>query len=172
MAQGDMIGNTLSVKCSISYDNFKIRNSLFDLLSLSSCMILKILGTNYEKMESKFIKNDDGKISYGMLNFIYDNSIGFIEIGNNLELDNSLIITGDQATISVKDDWWNTGYFELKRQDAKHIKRYSFNFEGNGFRYLLQELLIMIRDNRYECTRLFPIESLGIIDILEKIKKD
>jgi len=171
MTQGDMRGNTIRVKCAISYDNFSTRNSFADLVSLSSCMIMKILGADYKKFEHNFVRNEAGEINYGTINFSYEDAVGFIEIGNGIELENRLVITGDQATITVKDDWWNTGYFELKRQDAKHVKRYSFNFEGNGFRYLLQELLIMIRDNRYECTRLFPSESLGIIDVLEKIKK-
>ena len=47
----------------------------------------------------------------------------------------------------------------------------SFNFEGNGFRYLLQELMIMIRDKRTECTRLFYDESVKIIEILETINQ-
>ena len=46
-----------------------------------------------------------------------------------------------------------------------------FNFEGNGFRYLLQELMIMIRDKRIECTRLFYDESVKIIEILEMINQ-
>ena len=50
-------------------------------------------------------------------------------------------------------------------------ERYSFNFEGNGFRYLLQELMIMIRDKRTECTRLFYDESVRIIEILETINR-
>ena len=33
------------------------------------------------------------------------------------------------------------------------------------FRYLLQELMIMIRDKRTECTRLFYDESVKIVEI-------
>ena len=46
-----------------------------------------------------------------------------------------------------------------------------FNFEGNGLRYLLQELLIMISDERTECTRLFNEESETLADILEIINQ-
>ena len=51
------------------------------------------------------------------------------------------------------------------------LKRYCFNFEGNGLRYLLQELLIMISDERTECTRLFNEESETLADILEIINQ-
>ncbi|MEG0830404.1 MAG: adenylyltransferase/cytidyltransferase family protein [Anaerovoracaceae bacterium] len=169
MAQGDMIGNTISVKCSISYDNFEHKNGFNDMLTLSTAMIMKILGTNYKKFDYTMIDNEKGRLNYGVLNFKYDNAVGIVEIGNEVELDNHLVVIGDAATITVKDDWWDTGYFELMAKDAKHPKKYSFNFEGSGFRYILQELLIMMRDNRSECTRLFTEESLGIVKVLEKL---
>lgn len=172
MAEGDIIGNTLSVKCAISHDNFEHKNSFMDMLTLSSAMIMKILGVNYKEFEQKLMLNDKGKVNYSFITFKYDNSIGTIEIGNEIELDNSLVIIGDKGTITVKDNWWNTGYFELKSEGEKHVKKYSFNFEGNGFRYILQELLIMLRDKRSECTRLFPEESVGIISVVENILKD
>lgn len=169
MAEGDIIGNTISVKCAISHDNFEHKNSFIDMLTLSSAMIMKILGVNYKSFDQNLIKNENGDINYSFLTFKYDNAIGTIEIGNEIELDNHMVIIGDKGTITVKDNWWNTGYFELKTEGEKHVKKYSFNFEGSGFRYILQELLIMLRDKRNECTRLFPEESLGIIGVVEQI---
>ena len=51
------------------------------------------------------------------------------------------------------------------------MKRYSFNFEGNGLRYLLQELVIMIRDRRTECTRFFYEESETLAELLKIINQ-
>ena len=171
MAEGDIIGNTLSVKCAVSHDNFEHKNSFMDMLTLSAAMIMKILGISYQEFEQKHVLNEDGKTQYSFITFKYDKAIGTIEIGSEVELDNYLVIIGDKGTITVKDNWWNTGYFELKTKGEKHIKKYSFNFEGSGFRYILQELMIMLRDKRSECTRLFPEESIGIIDTVEKVIK-
>ncbi len=71
----------------------------------------------------------------------------------------SLRSSEPEAALPVPNDWWNTGYFEAKVEGQEFLKRYSFNFEGNGLRYLLQELMIMIRDRRTECTRFFYEES-------------
>ena len=79
--------------------------------------------------------------------------------------------SGSNGRVTIPNDWWNTGYFEANISGKEFLKRYSFNFEGNGFRYLLQELMIMIRDKRTECTRLFYDESVRIIEILETINR-
>ena len=78
-------------------------------------------------------------------------------------------IIGENGSISIPDYWWNTGYFETKLKDSPTPKRYSFNFDGNGFRYLLQELMIMKKDHRYECTRIFNEESLKILDMINLV---
>ena len=56
-----------------------------------------------------------------------------------------------------------------KVEGQEFLKRYSFNFEGNGLRYLLQELMIMIRDRRTECTRFFYEESETLAELLKII---
>ena len=137
------------------------------MTTLSSSIIIKMLGTDYNRINTKLVNDSEGKPSYANIIIDYKNAIGLIEIGNTISLTNSLVIVGTKGTITVADDWWDTGYFELKMDGDKRIKKYSFNFEGSGFRYIMQELLIMMRDNRSECTRIFPYESLGIIRILE-----
>ena len=79
------------------------------------------------------------------------------------------VIIGTRGRITVPNDWWNTGYFEAKVEGQEFLKRYSFNFEGNGLRYLLQELMIMIRDRRTECTRFFYEESETLAELLKII---
>ena len=172
MTQGDVIGNTLSVKCSISAENLAYKNSMLDMTTLAISVIVKLLGVDYESIHQKNINAKDGSTKYITLDFEYKNSFGFIEIGEGIELENQLTIIGDKATIVVKDDWWNTGYFELKHCGERHVKKSSFNFEGTGFRYTLQELLVMLNDKRSECTRLFAYESLAVVKALNSIKLD
>ena len=86
-------------------------------------------------------------------------------------MEDEFVVIGTKGRVTIPNDWWNTGYFEANISGKEFLKRYSFNFEGNGFRYLLQELMIMIRDKRTECTRLFYDESVKIIEILETINR-
>lgn len=170
MVQGDIVGTVRSVKCSMSADSFKNKVEYDDMETLGVTMIVKLLGTEFDNMIKTKAVNEDGSIKYANLFFTKGNSVGNIEIGMDIEFEDEMVIVGDNATVIVKDDWWNTGYFEVKEYSEKFIKKYSYNFEGTGFRYILQELLIMLRDNRSECTRLFPEESMAIVDIIKKLQ--
>lgn len=169
MVQGDIVGTVRSVKCSMSSDSFKNKVSYDDMETLGVAMLVKLLGTDFDDIINVKAQNDDGSIRYANLFFTKGDSVGNIEIGMDIEFEDKLVIVGDNATVVVNDDWWNTGYFEVKEYAEKFVKKYSYNFEGTGFRYILQELLIMLRDNRNECTRLFPNESLAIIDIINRL---
>lgn len=168
MAKGDILGKLLSIKCVISDDNFIKDKSILDMMSLCVAMIVKFQGADYQNMLPRIPEKQSPKKYYN-ITFLTNGTVGNIEVGKGIELENELVIVGEKATIVAKEDWWNTGYFEVKQYGEKFVKRYSYNFEGNGFRYILQELLIMLRDNRYECTRLFAEESLAIIHLLNTI---
>ena len=101
----------------------------------------------------------------------YLRALATIEIGTTVDVENELAIIGTRGRITVPGDWWNTGYFEAKIESHEFLKRYSFNFEGNGLRYLLQELVIMIRDRRTECTRFFYEESETLAELLKIINQ-
>lgn len=169
MAQGNLIGSLLNVKASISADSFENSSEFLDLAKLSICAMIKLLGPDYQSMRKRLFHDTKGRLTYCLLNFEYASTSAWLEIGTETEFENHLIIIGDKGSIIVKDDWWNTGYFELKNNGRKHVKKYSFNFEGSGIRYLLQELLIMLKDNRTQSTRLFPAEAEVMTSILEKI---
>lgn len=63
------------------------------------------------------------------------------------------------------------GYFEAMVNGSPTLKRYSFNFEGSGLRYLLQEMMIMIHDHRTECSRIFNRESSKIVELIEELQQ-
>ena len=169
MVQGDIVGEIHSVKCSMSLSSFREKKSFLDLETLGVTMLVKFLGVDIDQIIKKIALNENGSIKYANIFGVNENAVGNIEIGMDIDLADEMVIVGDNATIKVKDDWWNTGYFELKSYDDKFVKKYSYNFEGNGFRYILQELLIMLRDKRSECTRLFRDESEAIVDVINII---
>ena len=85
---------------------------------------------------------------YMQLQARMDNAAATMEISNSIDLPNKLVIYGDKGVITLPDEWWNTGYFEIKHLDNEYKKRYCYNFEGTGMRYILQRLLIMLRDHK------------------------
>lgn len=169
MSHGDLIGDIVSVKCSVSQQNFKAGDALEEVITYPVCAVLKLLGKGYEEVSNNRIVDRDGSFLYDMVSIKYKNALATIEIGSSVYVQDELVLIGKRGRVTVPNDWWNTGYYEAKVEGQDFLKRFSFNFEGNGFRYLLQELLIMINDNRTECTRLFYEESAKIVEILGRL---
>lgn len=166
MAQGNVLGNIYNMKSSISKKYFKDDTSLLELLLYPVCATIRILGSEAYKLDQP-LKGQT--VNYVPLSFEYKDKIAWIDIGTNTEVENQLMIVGEKGTIIVKEDWWNTGFFELDVPGEKSTKKFSFNFEGSGLRYLLQELLILIRNKKSRSTRLFDDEALAITEILSTI---
>lgn len=171
LVHSNLVGELVSVKCAISQDDFEGGKPFNETVCTAICAVLKLLGKNYLDVNTNAVRDMDGNFVYDMITMKYPNALATIEIGTTVNIEDELVIIGSNGRVTIPNDWWNTGYFEANISDKEFLKRYSFNFEGNGFRYLLQELMIMIRDKRTECTRLFYDESVKLIEILETINQ-
>lgn len=171
LTHGDLVGKVVSVKCAVSQADFDGGKSFNETIVYAICAIMKLLGKDCAKVTSNAVKDENGAFIYDMITMKYPGALATIEIGSTVDIENELVIIGTKGRVTVPNDWWNTGYFEAKVEGNEFLKRYSFNFEGNGFRYLLQELMIMISDQRTECTRLFYEESEALAEILKIINQ-
>lgn len=171
LTHGDLVGNVVSVKCAISQDDFEGGKSFNETVAHAICAIIKLLGKDCLEVNTNAVKDEDGNFIYDMITMKYPKALATIEIGSTVDVEDELVIIGSKGRVTVPNDWWNTGYFEAKVEGNEFLKRFSFNFEGNGFRYLLQELMIMISDKRTECTRLFYEESEALVDIMKIINQ-
>lgn len=167
----NLVGDIISVKCAICQDDFEGGKSFNETVSHAIGAIIKLLGRECLDVSTNAVTDAQGNFVYDVITMKYKNALATIEIGSTVDVEDELVIIGSSGRVTIPNDWWNTGYFEAKIEGNEFLKRYSFNFEGNGLRYLLQELLIMIRDKRTECTRLFYDESLLLSEILKKINQ-
>ncbi len=170
MVRGNVIGDIISIKCSMSSKKFGAGDKVdfYDMLYYPVFVIIKCLGYSCFKLHSKIVKNDRDEPLYAFLTFDYDNSVASIEVGCDLSISDGMMIIGTEGSISVPDDWWQVSYFKLKSFHDDRYKRYSSNFDGNGFRYILQSVLRMIRHDKYEeiSARLSTEELDSIMSVL------
>lgn len=173
MARGNLIGDLVRVKCSISNSRFssEIVADFTELMYWSLCAIMKILGSDYDDFSYKIVRNEEGDISYCVLNINYNNAVAAIEIGNDLDVGGSMSILGSKGSIYVPDNWWNIGYFEVTNSDETNVKRYSSNLEGNGFRYLIQAMLKIINNKAFTNQRVTYDEDKSILTIIGEVNK-
>lgn len=175
-ARGNLVGNIISIKCSISKKCMDTQKKMdfVDLAIYPLCVFVKILGNEYQKFNYKLIKDDNGNDSYGLLSLSYDNAVAAAEIAlsENIDSEGFMHIIGTDGIIEIPNEWWRVGYFKVKRNDESNFKRYSFNFEGNGFRYLIQNLVTTIRQGRTESQRLTEEEMYTLIELLSEIENN
>lgn len=173
MARGNLIGDLISVKCSISKSMMidAERADENDIAYIPICVIAKILGTNYHDVNVKKVKTPEGDTSYILMDFFYDNNVASVEIAIEPDISCGMTIYGDNGVITVPDDWWKVGYFKMKSSSEERFKHYSSNFDGNGFRYLVQNLLSEIKSGEMsDFTRVTDSESEAILDVMDKMK--
>ena len=120
----------------------------------------------------KVVKDEEGKEIYALLmndGQMLNTSFVF-EVGLGVTVNSGMVILGTDGSIEVPGDWWKTGYFKMRSTADNNFKRYSSNFEGNGFRYIIQSLLSMIEDERIWTTRVLPEEQLKVADVLKNVE--
>lgn len=171
MTQSGLVGDIIRINCSVSKQDKDVKNLFDELSALALCPVIKIMGTGYSNMESELVRNDDGDIEYGSILLRYDSCIASLNIGNAIRVKDQLEIIGTEGTIRLGENWWKSDYFELERVDGSAPQIYNMNFDGNGFAFLLKDMLTMFSNGRTESKGLFPEESLAIVDILSKIHK-
>lgn len=172
-ARGNLIGDLVSVKFGVN-KNALIANEtadLYDCISMPLSVITKMLGSAFN-VQLSTVRDGEDNITYAVLMNGNDelNTAFVLEIGLGFDVDSSMTILGTNGKIRVPGNWWQTGYFKLQMGTEDKEKRYSSNFEGNGFRYLIQSLLSMIEDERTSTTRILPKEQIAVVRALNIIK--
>lgn len=113
--------------------------------------VFMILGTEYKKvnMVASFHDKDQKDDSFTKIDFIYDNAVASIKVGNGVKSEGELIVSGTQGYIYVPAPWWKTDYFEVRYENATDNKRYFYQLEGEGIRY---ELVAFARAIENKCS--------------------
>ena len=108
--------------------------------------IFQLLGTNYK--DSNIIsKIGNEKINFDIftkINFVYDNAVASIKVGNGVKSEGELIITGTKGYAYVPAPWWKTEYFEIRHEDPRDVKKFYFKIDGEGIRYEIVAFLNLI----------------------------
>ena len=118
-----LVGDIVCVKCSISQDHFEGGRSFSETAVLPLCAIIKILGRNYQEVNSNVVKDRSGNCIYDMITMKYQDALATIEIGTTVDVEDEFVVIGTKGRVTIPGDWWNTGYFEAKIDDSKGLKR-------------------------------------------------
>lgn len=101
--------------------------------------VFQILGINYRNLQfsARFHDTERRNESFVKADFIYDNSVASIKIGNGVKSEGELVISGTKGYIYVPAPWWKTDYFEIRYENPIDNQRYFYQLDGEGIRYEL-----------------------------------
>lgn len=170
ITQGGLIGDIMSFSCAASRNNNQRGNLFYELLSSASCLMLKVMGSDYKILNIKK-KLESDEIAFGKMVFEYEKGIAVLSIGDATRVKNQLEIIGTKGTIRVDGNWWRGNYFELDRPEADELEIFNTNYQGNGFKYLLKTLSIILENKRIKSTGINESEELDMARIVQAVDK-
>lgn len=110
--------------------------------------IFMILGCDYKEKSAQSRMSKEGYDAFTKINFIYNHAIGSIKVGTEVKAEGELIISGTKGYIYVPAPWWKTDYFEARFENPANNKRYFYQLEGEGIRYMISSFSKTISKDR------------------------
>lgn len=148
----------------------KYLGSMYDWSAAALLPIIKIYET--ECLDSQLIdfqKDDFSYFTRGLLR--YQNATASFKVGRGMKVEGELIITGTKGYLYVPAPWWRTEYFEIRFEDLRNVKKYFYNYDGEGLRYMIYSFLHTINAQEPSGIQHTRQEILRATAVLEKFHK-
>ncbi|MBP3223226.1 MAG: adenylyltransferase/cytidyltransferase family protein [Actinomycetaceae bacterium] len=176
MVESGAIGDVkaIDLACTQIPENFDntqkniYEGSLYDWGTLVLLPIFQLLGTSYSTCDLYEMKTGDFS-TFVRGHLAYEHAIATFSAGRGIKSEGHLVITGTHGYIYVPAPWWKPEYFEIRTEDLRETKRYSFSFEGEGMRYEILEFIAMIRTHNLNNRLLSHDDIYAISHIISRL---
>ncbi len=130
--------------------------------------LFQLLGTDYlsKRITSKMIPEERCADSFSKVDFLYPSAVASAKVAVGAKSEGSLVITGTKGYIYVPSPWWKTDYFEVRFEDQRENKRYFYQLDGEGIRYMLVSFVKAIESGRFDYYVEHSISD-GIIKVIQ-----
>ena len=151
LVKSGMIGDVISIDstCTSLRKNKKDkRGSLQSWGPYGLLSIFSFLGTNYIKKEIYTKLDCEGHDIFTKITFYFDGAVSSMKVADGVKSEGELIISGSKGYVYVPAPWWKTDYFEIRQEHIEDNKRYFYQLEGEGIRYMIVCFLKAIKTGR------------------------
>lgn len=154
LVKSGFIGEVVSVDatCTSLRSDTKIhgddRGSLYAWGPFALLPVFSVLGTDYRSKLIQSRLGGDGRDIYTKVDFVFGRSVASAKVGIGVKSEGELIISGTKGYIFVPAPWWKTDYFEVRYENPQENKRYFYQLEGEGIRFMLVSFLRAVTKNK------------------------
>ena len=183
LAKGGIIGDIMSVDatCTSLIDFDPTQDSQKNLYEWNSICawgptallpIFQLLGTDYatKQIATHFLDEEKKYDAFTKISFVYPHAVASLKVGQGVKSEGSLVISGTKGYIYVPAPWWKTDYFEVRYENPQNNKRYFYQLDGEGLRYMLLSFLKAIRQKK-DFSYVSPEISGAIIDVISDFEE-
>ena len=174
LIEAGKIGNVISIDSTCTSirnkENLKEWNSIYEWGPTALLPILQLFGTREKEVRIATHFQDGVNDSFTKMDFVFDNAVGTIKIGDGFKAEGELIISGSKGYIYVPAPWWKTDYFEVRYENPANNRRYFYQLDGEGIRYELVAFVRAVESGKYR-PNISEDVTLKISEIMEKFEK-
>lgn len=130
--------------------------------------VFQLLGTKYceKRIASHFKDKDSNFDMFTKISFTYPHAVASVKVGKGVKSEGELVVSGTKGYIYVPAPWWKTDYFELRYENQSNNKRYFYQLDGEGIRYMLVTFLKAIAAGK-SSPYIDDETSLAIVQLIE-----
>ena len=112
--------------------------------------IFHLLGTDYvdKTITTHLVDADSDFDTFTKIAFTYPHAVASLKVGQGVKSEGSLVVSGTKGYIYVPAPWWKTDYFEVRYENPADNRRYFYQLDGEGIRYMLVSFMKSIQTNR------------------------
>lgn len=183
LAKGGIIGDIISVDATctslVDFDPTQdSQKSLYEWNSICAwgptalLPIFQLLGTafTFKQIATHFLDENQKYDAFTKISFVYPHAVASLKVGQGVKSEGSLVISGTKGYIYVPAPWWKTDYFEVRYENPQNNKRYFYQLDGEGLRYMLLSFLKAIRTGK-DFSYVSGDISRAIIQIISDFEK-
>ena len=170
------------------FTDSNVAGSFYELGSYGLLPVIKVLGADWDDVRFDSIRNEDGVDVYTEARFLYGRStsatvvtdgnqncqkMATVAAGLGVKKQGDLIISGTKGYIRVPAPWWKTTEIQVCFENTSENQIYHEQFEGDGIRYVLEEMMQRIAAlNCNTCRQngLMDEESTAMASVMEQFK--
>ncbi len=142
LLKGGKIGDVYSIDATCTSLREYDENSWNSITSWGPTALLpifQVLGVDYNNKTINSLMLDDNSNFdlFTKIDLQYDNAVASIKVANSVKSEGELVISGSKGYAYVPAPWWKTDYFELRYENLEDTKKYFYQLDGEGIRYML-----------------------------------